>query len=227
MRKAIDVPGIDFVETRTKPYYNKYLYKIRVKLYGLGILWDILDVSSFREKLDNINSLKTNVQLQKNRLNLEKFIEWKFGEERKGKCSIRIDRNAACVFSNDLNYLKEVSDLFEDCDVIFVMVEVMHSAGVMYFKRKPKNNFRVYLQYTRVSNDECKNFIKYIKTKSGFNPSYSFSRWMDRAAKGTSYGVHSSFFFDLDDEKDIFVILLKYSNIIGKHFKLEQRPEVE
>jgi hypothetical protein len=227
MRKAAGISGVDFVESRNKLYYNRYTYKVRIELYGVGILWDTPDVSSFRRKLGVNNSLKINNRLQQGQSNLEKFIEWKFDENRKNKCLVRIERNTACVFSNDLDYLKEVGKLFDDCNQTFVIADVLHSADVMYFKREPKNNFRVYLQYTKITADEGKSFIRFIKSKPEFKPSYALSRWMDRQKHGSIYWVHSSLFVDLDDEKEIFFMRLKYGNIIGKHFKLEQRPEVE
>lgn len=225
-------------ENRGTLYYNKYMYRGTFYLYG------VRRTSNARNMLDYLKSLKCYVEdsqywsgINKQRvqkeidaidLNLiEGYLDWR--ETNSDKITVRIESDKVSIFSNDLALLKTLEKFGT---VEYSQVDVSIPKGVMYFVKEPKYKNRIYLKSKAVIptfHSDLSEFIdRYSKTTTVIVPSTGLQYWLHSASRNTWWGnryTNSSFFIDYNDESSFTLISLFFHEMLGKHFKLEKRPE--
>ena len=255
--KSVDnIPDIQYVEYRDTLYYNKYKYRAKFHLYGLrrstfhksiNDLIDrlTLDEEEFKGKGFGISvypnsyystiAIKESRQIYDNIASLSKFMDWHNIQKRQKDTLFRIEHNDASVFSNDLELLKTLADIFDGdiSNISFTQAIPADLIGVKTFIKEPKHKFRVYIRSKIVPEDFRKTFSKILKTnKKTLFPSTSFRDWLTQKRPGYvwSYSnryLHSSYYIDYDDESMITYLALMYGDILGKKYRLEKRPDTE
>ncbi len=235
LKSVIDVPGIQYYEYRDTQYYNKFDYRLRVKIPCVRYTWlcknpEDLDVKlkgksrkfgSIRRDdtstvLKHIHGLKTIISLQQ--------------EKKKKGLSIRVENSTVAIFSNELSSLQEVEKtLGPDYTCDFTQVQTSQYAGVKHFVNEPKRKYRVYLRSRRVDDEFPKKFKEMLSKQPSLYPSPALNEWL--ATDRTMLGAwryrwsSSSYFIDYDDESILSYLGLMYGEMLGKKYKLEKRPD--
>ena len=235
LKTVTDVPGIHFYEYRDNQYYNKFEYRLRVKIPCVRYTWWCKKPQDLDEKLtgnikkfgtirkddkqtvlDHLEGLKAIIVLQK--------------DKKAKNLSIRIESSTVAIFSNDLAELKAFEKVLGtkySCD--FTQVQTSQYAGIKHFVNEPKHKFRVYLRSRRVDEEFPKKFKEMIDRQPSLHPSPALSYWL--VADRSGFGAwryrwsSSSYFIDYDDESTLSYLGLMYGDMLGKKYKLEKRPD--
>ena len=220
--------GIGFIDYRTL-YFNKYVYRARVHMVGAYLCSYSSKKEDFEKRIKTNKSIKT-----ANADDLVKFATFK-KEMKKGLSTVRIEGNVASVFSNDLNYLKELQTLGFVVDYTEVQDNV--PTGTKYFVEEPKFKYRIYLKSKRVPEEFSKRLQgmldRYKGTATKILPSPSLKNWLTERGTPSLGGwlawkrsyCSSHYFIDYNDESFITIFALTFDNMIYRKFKLEKRPE--
>lgn len=233
--KSVDnVPGIDYYEYRDSQYYNKYEYRLRVKIPGVRYTWwckkpEELDIKikgntkkygtirkeDKQDVVDNCDAIKKVITLT---------------TEKKAKgIGIRIEYETMAVFSNDLTVLKDFETKLGPnykCD--YTQVQTSEYVGIKHFVNDPPHNYRVYLKSKRVEDSFRAEMRDFISKQTQLHPSPSFTRWLsdkDRHFSWKYRWTSSSHFIDYDDESTLSYLALMHGEMLGKKYKLEKRPD--
>ena len=236
LKSVNNVPGIDYYEYRDSQFYNKYEYRMRVKIPHVRYTWwcnteDELDnkiggktrkYGSIRK--DDLPEVKQHIQA------LKTVIRLQAARKKDKNLGVRIEHETIAFFSNDLQALKNIESQFGPnykCD--FTQVQTSQYSGVKYFTKEPKHKFRVYLRTKRVEDNFHVDFRDTIKRQSSLHPSSALSRWLSN--DGKRYGIwyfrwtSAAHFIDYDDESTLSYLALMHGDILGKKYKLEKRPD--
>lgn len=221
--------GVNYIDSRGSLYYGKYNYRARIYCEGITMCWFVKSADEVDEYLSNIN--RSTRWKNANVDSIKKFLDWMnslpTGKDRKH--TVRMEGNVAAVFSNDLNFLKQV-DTF-GCNVDYTEVDTSVPESTRYFVKEPKYKYRIYLKSKRVTDkikqDLSKFFNRYENTGTVIVPSPALTRWLNGDQRKYWYSNYSSshFFIDYNDESTSSLISLMFGELIKSRLKLEKRPE--
>ena len=235
--KSVDnVPGIDFYEYRDSEFYNKYVYRARLKLEGIRFTWFAKTPDELR---DRVTSKKFSQQdlpvITENLEALCNFIDWRNQRKKDKKATVRNEYHTAAVFSNDLTLLQEIKNIGQDLAVDFTEVQTAQYAGIKHFVGEPKHKFRIYLKSKRIKDKSTflQDFNDLLERSEHLHPSPALNMWLKDAIndKHSNYSywryafTSSSHFIDYDDESTLSYLALMYDGMLGKKYKLEKRPD--
>lgn len=237
--RLVNKNGINYQEFRGIYFYNQYKYKMNFSFLGKKFLYIGDTVDSWKNRVLNLSKnsldhLRRTLSIQEtqkiidmvlvNENIVKQYIQ--FYNKYKDKMTFRTEGNSVSIFGNDLQLFDDLKTI-PGINAIIIEVILEPISGVKYFTNKPKYKFRFYFKNKFISFDEqgeLKNFLdsqKGIKLsgslKCWFNPAYSVSYNSNKAY------LRSVYYIDYDDEILTTVLTLKFSNLLGKHFALEQR----
>lgn len=212
---------------RERLFYNKYKYRVEVKVFGAYLLWfakhkEIVedDISSYRQGFERIQIID-NLPL------LNTLNKWVNKYRSKKVMTMRIEGIKISFYSNDLQLLKELENL-ENFNVnkVYSEANVDPIQGIKYFVNKPKHNYRVYLKNKIVKDIEIDDLQNTFNVNKELYPNKSFKNWLNKDQKTwRKRYISSSFSIDYDDESIYTYLALMHSDILGHRYKLEKRPE--
>jgi hypothetical protein len=234
--KSVDnVPGINFYEYRDREFYNKYDYRMRVKIPCVRYTWFCKNPEDLDTKIkgkfkgygnikkedlpavtDNIEALKAIIIIQSTR-------------KKHKDLGVRIEGATVAIFSNDLSVLQALEPIIGTrYSYDYTQVQTSEYAGVKLFVNDPPNKYRVYLKSRRVSDtfvDELKELLQRTPT---LHPSTALKAWLTGTNRFSwRYKFSSaSHFIDYNDESTLSYLALIHGEMLGKKYKLEKRPEV-
>jgi hypothetical protein len=236
LKSVNDVPGIDFYDYRDTNYYNKYEYRARFHLVGVRYTWYIKD--NIQELINRLESPAVGYnrvsndrdEIRENIPKLEKFLHWRNEFKKKKNSTIRIEHNTVAVFSNDLQELQGIAISIPDIVIDFTQAQISNYIGVKCFERDPKHNYRVYLKSKRIEGSFAIDLYELFKNNKKLHPCPSLTHWANGAIKNSATSwryrySNSNHFIDYDDESTLSYLALMYSDMLGKRYKLEKRPE--
>ena len=227
--------GIGYIDHRDL-YFGKYTYRARVHMVGAYLC----SFATTKEEVEKrIKYNKKTLALAKVD-DLVRFAEWRKEQkkEKKSEITFRIEGQTASVFSNDLDFLRELESMGFNVD--FTAVEDVVPVGVKYFVNEPKYKYRIYLKSKRVSDDFPKKlqnmFDRYKDSGTKIAPSASLKEWLTDRGPGfpSSFGGYMSwkrsycsshYFIEYNDESFITIFALTFTSMISRKFTLEKRPE--
>jgi len=233
LKSVKDVPNIDYYEYRNTEFYNKYTYRAKLSIPGLGYTYY---VKTLEELVDRVHekgyrriplSRKTDVVA-----NLEKlcaFVDWRNTHKKPGHVTFRVEQDSAAVYSNDLELLLTLKEFCPDIKTTKTQLEQF--AGTKYFINKPKHNYRIYLKSAYIKD---KNFIKdladTVKKSKELVPSNALNYWLKSFNPNNSQlwrytYTSSTHSIDYDNESTLSYLMLMYGDMLGKRYKLEKRPD--
>lgn len=240
--KSANVPGIDFYEYRDQEYYGKYIYRARFNLEGIRYTWWAKTIDDIKERLkltrgyNTINKHDREV-LKENIDKIEAYMTWRDTHSPKKstdkKVTVRVEYNTCAVFSNDLQLLKTLDQLYPGVHVDYTEVQTSNFAGVKQFVKEPKHKYRVYLKSKRIEEGFVTDLKDLFKRMKGLHPSPALKIWLkyfEQASPGSfSYWRYryasSTHFIDYDDESTLSYLALLHGEMLGKKYKLEKRPD--
>lgn len=232
--KSVDnIPGISFYEYRDRLYYNKYKYKCNFVLLGSEYLYGIKTEQQLIRRINflNINDTKKNL-LRTNIKTLLDFIEWRetFSSGKPRSSTMRNEGSKVSVFANELSLFETLKPFFNQSVSQTFEAKAALFSGVKYFAKEPKHRYRVYLKSLSITTGARADFVEFINKQKSIYPSPSMRRWLDptliRRSWISSTYVRSSYSIDFDDDKILSYMMLMYSDMLGKFYKLEKHPEL-
>jgi len=237
LRSVKDVPNIDYYEYKENNYYNKYRYRAKFRIDGLGLADYAKTPEDLVKRIDatGYNRLRVDrkAMILENFNELTNFIDWRNANKKPGAITFRVEGDTSSVYSNDLDLLLTLKEL-GPITVKITEVQVEQFAGTKYYVNKPKHNYRIYLKTAYI---EEKTFVKdlydTISKSKELVPSDALQKWLDgyvkrpiAALNSWSYrytsGTHS---IDYDNESTLSYLVLMYGHMLGKRYKLEKRPD--
>lgn len=234
--KSVDnVPGIDYYEYRDNQFYNKYEYRMRVKIPCVRYTWYCDKPEHMDAKLEGKSSRYGNVRKEDKQsvvdhLDALKLIITLQKEKKKKQIGIRIESATVAIFSNDVTVLHEIETKLGSnykCD--FTQVQTSQYAGIKHFVNDPPHKYRVYLRSKRVEDNLHIELREMLKKQPSLHPSPALQKWLynDKNRFGIWYfrWISSAHFIDYDDESTLSYLALMYGEILGKKYKLEKRPD--
>lgn len=232
--KGID--NIDYYEYREHQYFNKYDYRLRLKIPCARYTYFCKKQSDLIRKLDtdeinaywvkkedrdavlkNLEALNYLIDLQTKRKILKSF-------------TIRQEGNHVSIFSNEIDFINKITkDLSKKYVLDTSQVQVSSFTGVKTFVNKPKHNFRVYFKTKRVNDNLHDTLREILNKQKNLYPSTALKKWLyeTRYNQWSYFFLSSSYFIEYDDESYLSYLAIMCSEILGRKYKLEQRQNVE
>ena len=168
-------------------------------------------------------------EIKENIPKLTKFLHWRNEIKKKKNSTIRVEHNTVAVFSNDLQELRDITNIIPDIEMDITQAQTSNFVGVKYFVRKPKHSYRVYLKSKRVEGSFVKDLHEMFKKNKKLYPCHSLKQW----AKGSEGNINmwryrfssSTHFIEYDDESTLSYLAILHGDMLGKRYKLEKRPD--
>jgi len=231
--KLVEQDGIDYQEYRDNLYYNKYIYKARFYIVGARYTWYAKSSAHFIKDFYNRNFYllknQTKKEMEDNMHRICAFIDWKIKVKKLKVCSFRIEGHHVFVYSNDLDFLKNLPNDIPDIDLEYTQAITSGYVGVKHFSNQPKHKFRVYLKSKRVEHEFANNLKNLFKKNKELYPSPALKFWANEASYNMTNWKYrwssASHFIDYDNESTLSYLALMHGDMLGKRYKLEKRPE--
>lgn len=221
-------------EKRNKLYFNKFKYKCKVHLPGVGYTYYTSDIDSFRDRIERWksqdekhhtywpNSYRTIDYADIKYDAIEYYIDFRNNMD-KDKMTCRIEGRNVSFFSNDLN-------LFKPLLVLDPYMELSESTvldnKVFYMSRTPKYKFRTYFKGKRPP----EKFLENVLDFSDRYPSVKVSEGLLRLARNRMHShnrfmyMHNSYYVDYDDQSMLTILAMFFDNMLSKTYTLAKRP---
>lgn len=222
------------VELRDKLYWGKYLYKVHIKTPGVYYTSKVSDMDEYREEVQKALQLASRYKgwMPRHRANLdsltpenletiEAVINFRiaFNESKKG--NDRVEGDGISFYSSDLSLIQAVSNI-PHVKPKFFQADLSPD-GVKQFKKEPPSKFRVYLKSVRISSELRIEFAEYLEKTQSAEPSDSLRRWLHRPTVSYPTWSQSSYYVNYDNSSDYTMMAIKFSELIGKNYKLEKK----
>lgn len=231
LKSINDVPGIDYYEYRDGQYYNKYDYRLRIKIPCVRYAYWCKKPEDLDDKLQGkagkyYNVRKDDKQTVTDHLPALKAVVELQNTRKKKNLGLRVEGSTVAVFGNDLAELQIISDTFGAAySPDYTQVQTSEYAGIKYFVAEPKHKYRVYLKSKRVEDKFPGELEELIKRVSGLYPSPALQYWIKSKSHWHWKWASASHFIDYDDESTLSYLALMHGDMLGKKYKLEKRPE--
>ncbi len=222
--------SIKTVDTR-RLFYNKFMYRATLKIVGARYLRNAKNIQDVNVIADQAHArvLAHNKKFglgsrmyppkssELESATLEKIIEFK-NNLAKNAGTFRIEHNSFTVYTNDTQILNELlTNISSDWEI---SLSNPAPDGVILFKNDPPAKYRAYLKNQEVSSSFRSEMTSYITRTPSIKPSPSFNDWLKKASWKFLWG---QLFIDYDDDKDLFMLRLMFSDIVAKTYKLEKK----
>jgi hypothetical protein len=238
--KSVDnVPGINYIEFRERNYWDKFKYRARLTVPGARYTHNLKSVDDWLKRAKNFRHIRHEMLDSKTILEntpiIEKFLKFKRKVKASKEIIVRVEGDVIAIFSNDLSELHNLQS-WGNIDIDFTEIQITktqispsgHFAGVKYFVRKPKRQYRVYLTSKRVDVKVMEELVDLFKRSKQFYPSPGLTSWLEFRHKSTVYRgryCSSAYFIEYDEESYITLLALTHGELLGRRFKLEKRPD--
>lgn len=228
LKSVNNVPGIDYYDYRDNDYYNKFVYRARFSIPGAHYTWYAKSVDQFLKQVNKSGSQKLRDSAKTNLSQLTEFVKFKLKVKELKTNMIRIEGNCVSVFSNDLQFLKDISNQITGITVDYTECVKNVYVGVKQFVKQPKHKYRVYLKSKRVGKEWADELLVFLKNTKGLYPSTALVFWANNKRTSIAWlyrWTSSSHFIDYDDESILSYLALLHGDYLGKRYKLEKRPD--
>ena len=228
LRSVKDIPNIDYYEYKENTYYNKYLYRAKMRIPGLGHTYYVKNSEGLIERVNatGYNRLRAErkATVMEHIDELSSYLDWRNKNKKQGHITFRIEGDSASVYSNDLELLLTLKDITTQVKLTEVQLEQF--AGTKYYVNEPKHKYRIYLKSAYIKDQ---NFIKdlydTIKKSKELVPSGALKSWLvgynSSANRSWRYSYCSaSYSIDYDNESTLSYLILMYGDMLGKRYKL-------
>jgi hypothetical protein len=212
-----------------KKFYNKWLYKITLRLDGAGI-FRLYDLATIEDLCNDVNIDKWSPTwvtdcIEKNR----KVIFGIITELKKYDKDIwakRIEIHNLDLYTNDRIFFNNVStnlstivtQAFEPDEA---NIDLLENAGAIVGKKLPHNRYRyrVYLQPHKLANDNAskKKFIDWLK---GQQPRVTCTTSVENWFMKTNWNWDRRYVL-VEDEQTLLMLKLRNSDVVGKIYNYQ------
>lgn len=236
LKSVNDAPGITYYEYRDTTYYNKYEYRMRVKIPCVRYAWWCKKESDLDDKIaGNVKKYNAIKQIDldeviENQDAIKIVIRYQNSRKKNKDLGIRIEGGTVAFFSNDLSVLQAIAmEIGNSYSFDYTQVQTAQYAGIKHFVEEPKHKYRVYLKSKRVEDTFLDDLKSTMDRQKELYPSNALVSWMNRDNK--RWGIwhfrwtSAAHFIDYDDESTLSYLALMHGEVLGKKYKLEKRPD--
>lgn len=233
-----DRPGIDLLEYRDQQYYGKYDYRCRITIEGLRRGY-YFTPEEFENRLDGMGEYRSwgrirddeKKVIRDNLDSIKKVLQFRIDNRKNKSITIRSEFDTVSIFTNDLKLLHDSFDGIPNSKVNYTQVETNGYVGIKTFAKEPKHKFRVYFRGKKVPEDFKGKLSEIIKNNKQLRPSPALKNWLNPSKKHQTWYWWSNYlssmhFIDYNDESYLSYLGLLYSDLLGKKYKLEKRPDI-
>lgn len=214
------------LKTTNRKFYNKWLYKVSLRLNGAGV-FRLYDLDTVIKNVSSKNSKDVpSWLLDKASLNVDTIVDV-CNALKKYDPSIwskRIERNNLDLYSNDPTFFRDFVDNFES--VIRTAFEpngnskdLLENDGTIVGKKLPhgRYQYRVYLLPHKLAhrNEDKQRVLDWIKSQDGrITCTSSVENWFLQ----TNWNRDRRYVL-VEDEKTLLMLKLRNADIVGKIYK--------
>lgn len=238
LKSVTNIPGIDYYEYKDSLYYNKYNYRLKMKIEGVRFTYWCNTIDDLLDKINKKNK-RTFLSLKPEDLNkitdnleaLKEFIDIRSEQKLLKSCTIRLESNTISMFSNDLEHLKKIEQrIGQKYKLDYTEVKTFGFSGVKYFANEPTHKYRIYLKSKRIDEKIHDDLADTIEKQTKIYPSRALNRWLRREEKNRGNWAYlwtsAAHFLEFDEESTNSYLSLIHGDILGKKYKLEKRPDI-
>lgn len=216
-------------EKRNKLYFNKFKYRAKVKLCGVGYTYYTTDIDTYINRIERFKEQDkkwpewagfgafSNIKYSE----IEKYFNFRDNMDRTLMIN-RIEGDTVSFFSNDLSLFTPLYNL--DPKMVVTEAQVLDS-GTLYLKRQPKHKFRTYFKGRRMPADFPKNVIDFIDTYQSAEVCAGLRRFVHSRITWHRYVyIHNSYFVEYDDESMLTILHMMFDKMVGKTYTMAKQP---
>lgn len=236
LKLAENIKDVDLFEYRDSLYYNKYDYRLRIKIPGVRYTYWCKTPEDLDKKLARANKSYGNVRTEDipmvtaNLAPLKEVVKIVKEKSNVKNYTCRLESDTLAIFSSDLSVLNQLKTrIGEQFTLDCTQAQTSGFAGTKYFVREPKRKYRVYFRSKRVEEGFHKELREVLSKQKKLYPSTGLKQWLHRDQKniGAWYfrWLSAAHYIDYDEESTLSYLALMYGNHLGKRYKLEKRPD--
>ena len=223
-------------EVRNKLYFGKYNYKASINLRGLSYTYYINSIEKYIDRIEkfknertfawrihgDFNDSEANYWNSINFNLIKKFLDFK--QAYSNYITIRIEKDYASIFSNNLTVLQTLLEL--DHKASFYKANV-YEAESLFFKKEPKYKHRVYFKSRKVKSEFAESILDYA---SRANNNLKISPALISYLSNSNFSyynykmLHSSYYIDYNDESMLTIFHMLFPGMLGKVYNLKKHP---
>lgn len=224
--------GIDYLDYRDISYWNKYRYRARVTFEGIRVIPWSRDITAWVARIKGDSNYRLrglSVQQKKDILDqqviAENLISLNKNRLKDKSYNIRVEGKVAAIFSNDLDFLKQIRNWHPDIVVDISEAMASQYSGVKYFSRQPKHKYRVYLRSAIVGLNVTQELYELLQKQPQLSPSKALMRWIhpETVRPWARKYCSAMYSIDYDDESTLSYLALMHGEILGKKYELKKR----
>jgi hypothetical protein len=222
---ALSTSKVKVVDRKTL-YFGKFSYKVDVRTKELYYTHWARDINEYREQiLERVGDQDRNRYAKKidpgviDYPLVEKYLNFKQKyKNNKNLVGFRNEGDVAGIYTNDLAIINEVLAFSPKSEV--VQVNPMPT-GVMYFKRTPPANYRVYCKNSRQTSSTRQDIVEYLQRTPDLSPNKALARALSQT--WPNMWTHDGQYIDYNDDRNLVMMHLMFPGILGKSYKLEKK----
>jgi hypothetical protein len=215
------------IAERKSLYFNKFSYRVQLKLEGLYYTYQLDNINDFRELVEKLareyDRYYYRRQINMNSINYEligKYLDFVSKYKRnKNMVTVRHEGSSVCIYANELEIISEVLDFSPDSEVIQV---VPMPAGVIQFKKDPPAAYRIYCKSSTHPGSIRQELSDYLERTPDMVPNSVLKRKLEETRPNVYFNQHT--YFDYNDDRNILMMHLSFPGLLGKSYKLEKKP---
>lgn len=210
---------------RQQLYYNKYRYRAKFNLVGVGRTRYVNSFFEYKQRAENVRFDFPNkdiylIDFEK----IKKFLEWKkLTKGLKKQLLVRVEYNTCIIYTNDTSDFSSINDFATNIEYFQVNDNI--PTDVKYFGREPKSKYRVYLKSKRITKEVKETLkeleLRYKGTSNEFTYSFSFIRWLTN--QWETY-LRDNFYINYNDENTYTLLSLLIGDLFRANYKCLKKP---
>lgn len=211
------------VKDAKRLYFNKFSYRVQLKLEGLYYTYQLDNINDFRKLVEKLAKEHDRYyyrrQIDINSINYEligKFLD--FASKNKNLVIVRHEGSSVCIYANELEIISEVLDFSPDSEVTQV---VPMPAGVIQFKKDPPAAYRIYCKSSTHPGSIRQELFDYLERTPDMVPNSVLKRTLEKTWPNVYFDNRN--YFDYNDDRNILMMHLLFPRLLGKSYKLEKK----
>ena len=184
-------------EQKFQLYYNKYEYKVVVPLFKCST-----NSSTFIRASIYLSVMPSGIEYKTRTNHTHGYISF---------------------YTNNLDILDSISKVNPNFEVY--KIELKKINKVLYFKRKPKGNYRIHFKSIGVDPEDFDDFMNKIRSMDEVTRLPNSFYYYNNYRHNRKYYLRKEDYLDIVSDKNLLYYQLVYGEFLGEIYKLELRPE--
>jgi hypothetical protein len=134
----------------------------------------------------------------------------------------RHERDSISFFCNDITLFDGVRKINSDATITEVK---LLPAGVKYFTKEPKFNYRLHLKSKKVDRELREELLDYVSRTPDLYCNFPLENWLRSSGGYKHIWMRDNCTIDYNNESVLTMMHLLFPTITGKSFKLEKRQD--